>query len=276
MTLLDNWGRIRTAETGGWEKTTKEEQKENKAVYYWIRPKPGAESQSDHKSWCPFFTLMSPHTARSCEPFLHLSPKYWTKETDRIKSALNKRNLQQIEMEARERKGGWWGGRGPKESTWWSLYFTSMFVIIVLFFNISYVCIFLPTEERVNKLKEKAKWCMNVKGTERKVLTECLSPFFLLLLKERQFTILQWVKAAQLVVVSCWENNDCVIKMADRYCYQSLFKELFIHIITTFIIPVLQMLSTLLSIWGIIVLQYAVHKIDRKDFFICKREVCPV
>lgn len=178
MTLLDNWGRIRTAETGGWEKTTKEEQKENKAVYYWIRPKPGAESQSDHKSWCPFFTLMSPHTARSCEPFLHLSPKYWTKETDRIKSALNKRNLQQIEMEARERKGGWWGGRGPKESTWWSLYFTSMFVIIVLFFNISYVCIFLPTEERVNKLKEKAKWCMNVKGTERKVLTECLSPFF--------------------------------------------------------------------------------------------------
>lgn len=47
---------------------------------------------------------------------------------------------------------------------------------------------------------------------------------------------------------SCWGNNDCVIKMADRYCYQSFFKELFIHIITTFIITVLQMLSTLLSI----------------------------
>ena len=101
-------------------------------------------------------------------------------------------------------------------------------------------------------------------------------PFFLLLFRERQFTILQWVKTAQLVIVSCWGNNDCVIKMADRYCYQSFFKELFIHIITTFIITVLQMLSTLLSIWGIIVLQYAVHKIDRKDFFICKRELCPV
>lgn len=85
------------------------------------------------------FLLSCPLTQRgAAEPFLHLSPKYWTKETDRIKSALNKRNLQQIEMEARERKG----------------------------------------EERVNKLKEKAKWCMNVKGTERKVLTECLSPFF--------------------------------------------------------------------------------------------------
>lgn len=44
----------------------------------------------------------------------------------------------------------------------------------------------------------------------------------------------------------------------------------FSYIITTFIITVLQILS-MLSNWGIIVFQYAVHKIDRKYFFIRKK-----
>lgn len=60
-----------------------------------------------------------------------------------------------------------------------------MFVIIVLFFNISYVCIFLPIEERVNKLREKAKRCMNVKGTERKVLTERFCPIFFVTIQRK-------------------------------------------------------------------------------------------
>lgn len=32
-----------------------------------------------------------------------------------------------------------------------------LFVIIVLFCNVSYVCIFLPTKERVNKPEEKVE-----------------------------------------------------------------------------------------------------------------------
>lgn len=43
---------------------------------------------------------------------------------------------------------------------------------------------------------------MNVKGTERKVLTEGFPFFFFFLVfKERQFTFLQGVKTAQLVIV---------------------------------------------------------------------------
>ncbi|CAJ1083030.1 Hypothetical predicted protein [Xyrichtys novacula] len=54
-----------------------------------------------------------------------------------------------------------------------------MFVIIVLFFIYHIVCIFLPTEERVNKLRERereqSERRMNVKGTEKKkVLPECV------------------------------------------------------------------------------------------------------
>lgn len=118
------------------------------------------------------------------------------------------------------------------------------------FFYISYVCIFLPIDERVNKLERKQSECMNVKRAERKGLTECFVPFCLLLFVDKTAYYLPVSKdnPAHHCQDGCCGNNDCVINMADRYCYQSFFKELFIHIITTFVITVLQMLSTLLSI----------------------------
>lgn len=174
----------------------------------------------------------------------------------------------------REKNGG---GRGHNESTWWNLFHAYVFHPLP-FFYISYVCIFLPTEKCV--IKQKATWAHECDGTERKVLTERLGPFFFLffccystvycprMTKAAQFVIVRMVVGKIMIVWWKWLTGT-VINLF-------FFKELFIHIITTSIITVLQMLSTLLSIWGIMILQYAVHKIHRKDFFICKREVCLV
>lgn len=149
-------------------------------------------------------------------------------------------------------KRGCWGGRDHKESTWWSLYFMPMFVIIVCFLRYHMYVFFYNKRNVWTNLERKLSECMNVKGTERKVLTECFSPIlFFYCSKTVNYPPLSKDSLMHHFQCSCWGSN-CAIKMTDRYCYQSFFKELFIHIITTFIITVLQMLSTLLSIWGII------------------------
>lgn len=145
------------------------------------------------------------------------------------------RNLQQSETETRKRKDVGRGGRSHRESTWWSLYFMSMFVIIVLFFffNIYRVCIFLPTEERVNKLREKAKWVHECeRNREKSPYKMFCPPFFLLLFKERQFIIPQGVKTAHLVIVRAVVREIMIVwQMADRYCYQSFFLKNFSYIL---------------------------------------------
>lgn len=142
-----------------------------------MKLKVGGESQSVHfKNQDVLIYTRSPSDGEELTNHFNCcrSPKYWTEEPGRSGNALNMRNLQQ--RWKHERKRGWMGGRDHRESTWWSLFFMPMFVIIVLFFNISYVCIFLPTEERVNKLRENAKWVHECEG--RKVLAEWCFPFF--------------------------------------------------------------------------------------------------
>lgn len=93
----------------------------------------------------------------------------------------------------REKNGG---GRGHNEHLM-KLTSRLCFSSFTFFFYISYVCIFLPTEKRV--IKQEAKWAHECDGTERKVLTERLGPFFFVAIQ--LFTVLQWVKAAQFVIV---------------------------------------------------------------------------
>lgn len=99
------------------------------------------------------------------------------------------------------------------------------------FFYISYVCIFLPTEERVNKHGEKAKCVHECEGSREKRFC----PIFILFLFFFVGFLFCTVQGQLYDPPSnespsrhrqggCWGNNDCVIKMADRYCYQSFFK----------------------------------------------------
>lgn len=198
MTLSRCRGQQRMEQTG-WIGGSRE--KKGCGLCGCVRLKPGSESQSVHfKNQDVLIYTHLPQTARCWGSISLPKPKVLNKRDGPIQECTK------YEESAAERDGntrekrGWWGGRGHRESTWWSLYFTPMFVIIVLFFNISYVCIFLPTEERVNKLREKAKWVHECEGNREKSPIGAFSPVFFVTI-QRKFTILQWVKAAQLVIV---------------------------------------------------------------------------
>lgn len=174
----------------------------------------------------------------------------------------------------REKNGG---GRGHNESTWWNLLHAYVFHPLPFFLYI--ICMYFSTnremcDQTVSNVSAWMWW--NREKSPNRTSWSLFFPFFCCystvycprMTKAAQFVIVRMVVGKIMIVWWKWLTGTVI----------NLFflKELFIHIITTSIITVLQMLSTLLSIWGIMILQYAVHKIHRKDFFICKREVCLV
>lgn len=103
----------------------------------------------------------------------------------------------------------WWERLGVGrvfESTWWSLFFTPMFIFI-LFLCIS--CIFIPKDEHL-KLRKLVHEC---EGNRETVLV----PLFITVHDGPLYGVK--VAAVEMIVLS----------MADRYCYQSFFKIFFIH-----------------------------------------------
>lgn len=122
-----------------------------------IRLQPGPESQKCalHRSWCPH--LHPPPLRRRGAEDRHRSPKVW-------KNALDVSDQRRNKMETGGKKGG---GRGPKESTWWSLYFTPMFVFIVLFF-IYHMYVFFYQQRNEWTNSKRAKWTHECEGNREK------------------------------------------------------------------------------------------------------------
>lgn len=155
----------------------------------------------------------------------------------------------------------------PKESTWWSSYF-KIFVCHCLSFPIykSYICIFLPTEDCVNIQRKRE--CMI--RTERQPPGNVSRSISFIIPRGALLFLCKTEESPRLLSEWLMGNIDCVVNTADRYCYRPfLFFKNFSYILLLFIITVVQMLFTVYSLWGIMVLQYAVYKIDRKYFFIC-------
>lgn len=148
-----------------------------------VRLKLESESQSVHFKNLNLF-LFRPTSLRQWgveKPFLCQSPECWAKETNQFKNALNMSNLQQSEMETQERKGvGGAGGvieKALDEACTSCLCLSSLY----FFFNISYVCIFLPTEERVKKTRRESEVSAWMSREQR---GKCFPPIsFLLLFK---------------------------------------------------------------------------------------------
>lgn len=105
----DSSGRIRKTEL---EPEKEPQKKERDAVYYRIKLKHGAESQSVH-----FTKLQPPPLGQrgAVEPFLCRSPKCRTK--DGPAQECTKCEESAAERERERKKKGSWGGRGHKEST---------------------------------------------------------------------------------------------------------------------------------------------------------------
>lgn len=143
-----------------------------------------------------------------------------------------------------------------------------MFVIVCLFsfFLYTYIyktCLYFSTDRGTYREEAANAW----NWWKESVLVQ----FFCLFYSERS----SWTSCGRreptpLLSEGLMGNNDCVINMADRYCYQPFFfLKNFSYILSnsSLIITVVQMLSTVYSLWGIMVLQYAVHKIDSKKLF---------
>lgn len=176
-------GQQRTDWLGPWEKTTKENelQEENDVVCWGNMTKASIwiSKRSFHKSWCPYLHPPPLWGARSRGTICLSEPKVLNKR-DRAVQECTKCEESAAEWDGdSRRKRGRRGGRGHKESTWWSLYFTPMFVIVCLFF-IYHMYVFFYQQRNVwtNRESKVSAWMW-----------------------WELFTILQWVKAAQLVVV---------------------------------------------------------------------------
>lgn len=137
-----------------------------------------------------------------------------TKEAISTRMYENLRNLQQSER-------GKAGRRSPTESTWWSSYFTPMFVIVCLFsfFLYTYIyktCLYFSTDRGTYREEAANAW----NWWKESVLVQ----FFCLFYSERS----SWTSCGRreptpLLSEGLMGNNDCVINMADRYCYQPFF-----------------------------------------------------
>lgn len=142
----DNKGWIRKAESKPEKKTTKEEEqrKENNAMQLNLKA-------FISQIMVSLFTPTSPQRSKGAEePFPPQSPKYLNKRHQVVEECTK------CEESAAERRGNpreeerGVGGvikKALDEACTSRLCLSSF----VFFFNISYVCIFLPTEERVNK-----------------------------------------------------------------------------------------------------------------------------